>query len=559
MENDKATYLAHLEDSIPEGISGYSLGMYCVALEGWRRGLTLKFINNNRKKSELDYSLTLKDKTHYFTVTRGDAVPRSAIKACINKNITKDYLLKAGVPTPKGDTFGEENSDEEIIHYANQLGYPVVLKPSDGTGGRGVIANIKNESEFKEALSFVKYDLKFVKLIVEQYAKGEDYRINVIGDKVVAALKKIPANVIGDGKNDISTLIKRKNKQRKTVPALSDKPIKVDKETHNILKASGYTIDSVPPKGERIFLKTKNNISSGGDSIDITDELSDHIKEIAVNACKAIPGLVQCGLDMMVDEERDIGTVIEVNSRPHINSQLYPMEGKARDIPKEVIDYYFPETVQPDYSKGPNYFFEFKSIFETFQNGTCKVFTVPDCPSGDLTSTRFILEGKFGIKFEKWIQKQALRLRLNGYLKYITNSRISVVISGPTESVDKFRKMLNQDGSAKAEVGNVEEKTRNKPVKVGFEIKGSPFASGELKKGNDVKEDGYHPVYFDYSTAKQTRGSKKKRKKGNNKGTSDLTLKQERDFYKKKYEEVLNSTSWKLTKPIRAIGRLLKK
>ncbi len=106
--------------------------MYSIALEGWRRGLELKFYNRNRKKPHIDYSLRYKDNIHYFSVTRSKVVPKKAIKICINKNLTKNYLKKAGVPTPEGENFDEQHTEEEIISYANELGYPLVLKPSDG-------------------------------------------------------------------------------------------------------------------------------------------------------------------------------------------------------------------------------------------------------------------------------------------------------------------------------------------------------------------------------------------------------------------------------------------
>src|SRR5699024_10461822 len=123
---------------------GYTVSMYSVALEGWRRGLTLKFINNNRKKAHINYKLSYKGKEHRFTVERGDAVPKSAIKICVDKDLTKEYIQKANVPTPKGKAFTANTPDKEIITYANELGYPLVIKPTDGTGGSGVIENIAN-------------------------------------------------------------------------------------------------------------------------------------------------------------------------------------------------------------------------------------------------------------------------------------------------------------------------------------------------------------------------------------------------------------------------------
>src|SRR5690625_3540123 len=108
--------------SIPESIGGYSLSFYSIALEGWRRGLTLKFINKNRSKAHTSFELSSDIKKHQFTVSRGDLVPRKAIRTCINKYQTKQHLLEAGVPTPKGKKFFAKDNDSEMITYANELG-----------------------------------------------------------------------------------------------------------------------------------------------------------------------------------------------------------------------------------------------------------------------------------------------------------------------------------------------------------------------------------------------------------------------------------------------------
>src|SRR5699024_10793388 len=321
---------------------------------------------------------------------------------------TKKYLRQNGVPTPKGNMFGATVTDEEIIQYSHTIGYPVVVKPSDGTGGNGVIANIKDENELKNALFYVRKTLGFSEVILESHFHGEDYRIYVIDNKVIGGLKKIPANVIGDGKSTIKDLIKKKNNARNNTPAFYKRRIKIDQELHNILKSKGYTLDSVPEKGTQVYLKTKNNISAGGDPVDVTDKLTAEIKDIAINASRAIPGLIQCGVDVMVNTNSNTGVVLEVNSRPHITAQLYPWHGKARDIPKAIIDYYFPETTSKNFDMFPRYYFDFKSVFENFQAGIIIEYVVPDVPKGDLQATRFIISGKLqGVNYEKWVQKQA--------------------------------------------------------------------------------------------------------------------------------------------------------
>src|SRR5699024_9229645 len=468
----------------------------------------LKFINNNRKKAHINYKLSYKGKEHRFTVARGDAVPKSAIKICVDKDLTKEYLQKANVPTPKGKAFTAKTPDKEIITYANELGYPLVIKPTDGTGGSGVIANIANEKDFSNALSYDRYNLNYLNVIVERYIPGDDCRLHVIDGTVIAAFKKVPANVIGDGQHSIKYLIDVKNKVRAKSPALRRNPIKIDKETKDLLQSQGYHLDSIPQKGEQVFLKTKNNVSAGGDSIDITDELTDEIKQVAIDASLAIPGLVQCGVDMMVDTTQNKGYVIEVNSRPQIRSHIFPNRGQARDVTKAVIDYYFPETKGINTRKKPYFYFDFKSIHEAFQSNFCKEFTVPKAPQGELASTRFRLTGVLqGVNYEKWVRNHAKKLNLHGYIKHLKNGETSVVVSGPVDSINRFRGIIKNKAPKRAKILKVVEKTRKKPVKIGFEI----ISSEEVQQQNVVRKDGYYPVRLVEVPVK-----KKSKKKKNN-------------------------------------------
>src|SRR5699024_2268850 len=118
-------------------------------------------------------------------------------------HLTKKYLNKLNVPNPKGDMFEENIDDSEIIKYANDLGYPLVLKPTDANGGRGVFSNLKSESSLKDALHHVRTVLGYKEVIIEEYLPGVEYRIIVLEDKVVGALNRVPANVIGDGMSTI--------------------------------------------------------------------------------------------------------------------------------------------------------------------------------------------------------------------------------------------------------------------------------------------------------------------------------------------------------------------
>ncbi|MBR7554760.1 ATP-grasp domain-containing protein [Allobacillus sp. GCM10007491] len=519
-----------LRNSIPVEAYGYTVSMYSVALEGWRRGLTLKFINKNRSKAKTVYSLSDGRKEHVFTVTRGDIVPPEAITICVNKDMTKKQLMQNGVPVPAGIICDETFTDKQIIEAANEIAYPLVVKPVDGTGGKGVISNIRNEDELKSAINYVKHQLNYKTLLIEEYFEGKDYRLYVINDKVVAGLEKLPAHVIGDGVRTIKELLDKKNDERTKSPALRNRPIKIDSETHSLLRRLNYTVDSIPNDGEKVFLKTKNNISSGGDSIDVTDELSERIKEIAVNAANAIPGLAQCGIDMMVNKEEDKGVVLEINSRPHITAHLFPMSGHARDIPKEIIDFYFPNSEQ-NLDK-PLYYFDFKSIFNTFSEGLCKEYVVPDVPKGSLVSKRFRVTGVHGSTgYLKRVQSEAIKLKLNGYVKHLKNGETSIVVSGKTKSVERFETIINQVNE-RYSVTKIVEKRWTKPVQIGFEIKKN-------------------------STKNRDNKMQKNRSKEKKSIDMDQSLLIERDYYREQYLNIINSKAWKITKPLKSIRKIL--
>ncbi len=140
-------------------------------------------------------------------------------------------------------------------------------------------------------------------------------------------------------------MIKKKNKLREKNPFIFDRPIKIDQNLIDFLSEQELTLESVPEKDQRIFLRPQGAYLKERDPVDITDSMPNKIKEIAVKAMKSIPGLTHCDVDMIVNEETGEGYVNEINSRPQISNHLFPIEGEARDVPKEIIDFYFPETI----------------------------------------------------------------------------------------------------------------------------------------------------------------------------------------------------------------------
>src|SRR5699024_5599391 len=256
-------WLPHLDGAIPSAGQGKRISTYTVALEGWRRGLKLKFYSafEDGNKLKVRYSLSNEDRTHHFQLSMGDRVSDEAFKICDDKDLTKQFLKKENVPVPQGEMFGIDKPKGELIKYGLALGFPLVVKPTDGNAGKGVFANITTEEELSEVVDYVREELEFEDVIVEKYVEGEEFRIYVLEDRVLGAMNRVPANIVGDGIHTIRELIHQKNAQRKLNPHLTSRLIKIDREIEAILEEKEYELNSIPKKDEVIYLREKSNLS----------------------------------------------------------------------------------------------------------------------------------------------------------------------------------------------------------------------------------------------------------------------------------------------------------
>lgn len=471
------------------GARNNNLCSYTIALEGWRRGLNLKFYSKKVKQNRLHvpgclFSLSDGEVTHMFYKSRGMRVKGEAFTIGGNKILSKKTLEKKGIPVPKGEIFSKEDNDEDIIAYAKEIGYPVVLKPSNAAQGKGVIANIGDESFLKKSIEHVRNDLNYKEVILEEHVNGEEYRVYVMEDEVLAVLNRIPANIVGDGKHSVQELIRLKNIVRKKNPRLYSCLIKVDYEVKSRLEKKGLDLNSIPEKDEHIYLRKKSNISSGGDSVDKTDELPDEIKKIAINALKHIPDFPNGGIDIMVDYSKPIeeaAKVIELTPVPQIGSILYPMKGKGRDIPASIVDYYFPETKHLK-NNNPNIYFDIRDVLTPLMSKSASEVTVIPCPEYMEVQKRYIIKGKVqGVGYRRWVRKKALEADLYGFAQNMKDGSLVVGVAGERESVESFKKICGQ-GPKMSNVTEVLEENWTGAIKVGFEIKKDPKRSKQAIK-----------------------------------------------------------------------------
>src|SRR5690625_942927 len=224
MESYKKTWLSKYK-GVPEAAHGFPTCMYIISLEAWRRGLTVKF-NMKRKKSimtGLSFTVSDGEKEHNFHGARGDRTTREAKKICANKGKTLKYLKAANVSIPEGKDFPSDVPIEELLNYAEELGYPLVLKPSTGGGGGGfgVVTNIKSKEEMEQRINRLKEILPNSSIIIERFFVGEDFRINVFNGKVIGAFHRRAQSVVGNGKYSLRKLLRLKNKERNASHFLS--------------------------------------------------------------------------------------------------------------------------------------------------------------------------------------------------------------------------------------------------------------------------------------------------------------------------------------------------
>lgn len=539
MRDIRGVSLPQLTHEIVRNARKTRLDAFAVALEGWRRGLKLKWYTKDSEHFDNMiifgvnppgrlFSLSNEDRTHYFFRTRGDKVSSEAVDTVDDKGVTKDVLAKHNVPVPKGKGFSADATDEEIIEFSKTIPFPIVFKPTDASLGAGVVTNIESNESFLHALHYVRHELGYGEVIVEQHVHGPEYRLYVIEDQVIAAYNRIPANITADGTHTIEELINMKNYERRQNARLNSCLIHIDVEILEFIEKKGYDLTSVPPKGEYIPLREKTNVSTGGDPIDVTDEISEDIKKIAIDTVKAFPGLNHAGVDIIVnknnqDHLQEAAYVLEINATAQIGGILYPLRGKARNIPAAIIDYYFPETKGMDTSDSKVYF-DMSTVLEPMENRTALEVEVAPAPMGKTYARKYKVTGNVQKEsYHRWLKQQAHDSDLHGYVKNKVYDEMEVVVAGTDkDAVENFRNIINQYPRG-SKVKRVRAEFYDKPVPIGFDIMGM----------------------YDTSGVRSVRHSLRRAEK------EFVRLTRQKDRLEKDINHILNSTSWNITEPLR--------
>ncbi len=267
-----------------------------------------------------------------------------AVDIACDKEETKALLEAAEIPVPNGTVVRSIAGLEEAVE---KFGYPLVIKPIDGNHGKG---NTTNITTWEQALTAFEAAQKYGRSsIVEKFITGYDFRILVINYKFVCAALRTPASVTGDGSSNIQQLIDKTNSDPRRgyghEKVLTQ--ITIDQFTHKMLDEKNYTLDTVPPKGELVMLKPTANLSTGGTSNDVTDEVHPTNIFMCERIAKII-GLDICGIDIMANDLRtpvneNGGAILEVNAAPGFRMHIDPSEGLARNVAEPVVDMLFPK------------------------------------------------------------------------------------------------------------------------------------------------------------------------------------------------------------------------
>src|SRR3954452_11637124 len=268
-----------------------------------------------------------------------------AVDIAGDKELTTRLLASAGLPVPRSESV---RTVEKAVRVADRIGYPVVCKPLDGNHGRGVMLDLQDADEVRAAFPAAQEESRRGWVVVESFITGKDYRVLVIGGKLVALAERVPAHVIGDGTRTVRELVDETNADPRRGVGHEKvlTRIKVDEAAVDLVREQGWAMDEVPPDGTMVKLTLTGNMSTGGISIDRTLEAHPDNVEIAEEAARVV-GLDVAGIDFIspdiAEPVRETGGAIcEVNAAPGFRMHTHPTVGDAQFVAKPVVDSLFP-------------------------------------------------------------------------------------------------------------------------------------------------------------------------------------------------------------------------
>ena len=324
------------------GLEDMELSTQLLLRQAVVRGVEVEILD----RAENFVKLTLGEKTEYVQqATRTSLDHYISVLMMENKVVTKKVLRSAGIQVPEGSEYHDlTEATSAFPYYRDQ---PIVVKPKSTNFGLGITILKENhdEARFQKAVKMAFQHDNTV--LVESFVTGKEYRIFLINQEVVGILHRVPANVAGDGKSSIAELIQEKNKDplrgqgyRKPLEQIAR-----GEEEAMFLDMQEMSFDSVPAANQTVYLRENSNISTGGDSLDFTDDVHDSYQKIAIEAGRALDVNIT-GLDMMIDDISQPATaqnhaIIEMNFNPAIHIHCHPYRGENRHLDRKILDALF--------------------------------------------------------------------------------------------------------------------------------------------------------------------------------------------------------------------------
>ncbi|ARK21732.1 bifunctional glutamate--cysteine ligase GshA/glutathione synthetase GshB [Sporosarcina ureae] len=327
------------------GFTDMELSTQILMFDAFQHGIEVEILDRQ------DQFLKLKLRDHVEFVKNGNMTSKDTYVSTLimeNKTVTKKILHQEGFCVPGGDEFN--NIEDALRAFEMFAKTPFVVKPKTTNYGIGI-------SIFKDGASYEDYKQAITlafnedsSVLVEEFLNGTEYRLFVLHDKVLAIMLRVPANVTGDGTHTIKELVEEKNQDplRGTDHRTPLELIQLGELEVLMLKGQGYQLDSIPKDGEIVYLRENSNVSTGGDSIDVTDQFSDDYKKIAVEAVAALGAKIS-GIDFII-EDLDVPAanpgaygIIEANFNPSMYMHIYPYKGESRRVTTDILHYLFPE------------------------------------------------------------------------------------------------------------------------------------------------------------------------------------------------------------------------
>jgi cyanophycin synthetase len=273
-----------------------------------------------------------------------------AVELCQEKPLTNHMLRAVGVPVPEGQ---QVKDADEAWTVAQDIGLPVVVKPEDGNQGKGVTVNLRDEAHVQAAYALAS---KYGRVLVERHVQGADYRLLVVNGEMVAAARRDPAHVVGDGMHTIQELVAAVNKDPRRRPGHASEltQLTLDGSADLVLQQQDLTRTSIPEAGRKVRLRTNANLSTGGTATDVTDEVHPKNARLAELAAQIL-ALDVAGIDVICEDIRRPlddqpgggsggggGAIVEVNAAPGLRMHLSPTVGTPRDVGKPIVDMLYP-------------------------------------------------------------------------------------------------------------------------------------------------------------------------------------------------------------------------